>query len=773
MIPSRRTSAAVDVEIMSGYFESMRKFLETQERVMGMLLQGGHIRQAPPTLPGEPPWKVEPPAPPVTRAPAAAPARPAAPVAAVAPTVPVAPEARVATPAAAHVPAPAPNGPSRAATTPAPAVNGSLSRERLQQILLAIVEEKTGYPPDMIGMDQKLEADLGIDSIKNVEIVGALLKSLPASIGEALGGDRGRLIKPTLSGMLDVLQSLATAGNASASSAPAVAPKAAPKDAPQAAVPGNPVAAKPTTPTPAPAAQRSDRAPGLDRAEMERIVLAVVEDKTGYPPDMVGMNQDLEADLGIDSIKKVEIIGALLKALPPAYGEALGDQRGRMTRPTLGEMLDVLQKLQLGGQTLPFDRAETGNAAKVPARPFRFSLEAGTEVIDARAARSLEAGCVLLTADRLGVADELSALLKRRGCRVIVIEPELLDDVERLRQRCAELCAREDALVGVIHLAPLDADWLPADSSPEAWSRQLRRNEESLAVILSSCAAHLRHGGRVLSASALGGHFGRDGRKFPGLSIQGGAVGLLKSFREERPDLGVKAVDVDLDQAPGAIAACLLDEFELQGGRQEVGYPGGQRTVFRTVAASRSDAGRSVRELGNLVVLATGGLRGITAELLRELALPGNTLIVTGRSAFPAAEPDETKALQSVSDLRQHFIAEVRQGRLQLNPAQMQSRIQEVLAAREMRANLDDLRARGAVVEYHAVDVTDAAAMARLFAEIVGQHGPVSGVVHGAGVLDDKLLAQVTSASWLRVVETKVLGLLNLQSHVAPPSLKF
>ena len=34
----------------------------------------------------------------------------------------------------------------------------------------------------MLGMDQNLEADLGIDSIKRVEIVGALLKWLPATV---------------------------------------------------------------------------------------------------------------------------------------------------------------------------------------------------------------------------------------------------------------------------------------------------------------------------------------------------------------------------------------------------------------------------------------------------------------------------------------------------------------------------------------------------------------------------------------------------------------
>ena len=56
---------------------------------------------------------------------------------------------------------------------------GELGRPALTDLLLGLVEDRTGYPRDMLGMDQSLEADLGIDSIKRVEIVGALLKALP------------------------------------------------------------------------------------------------------------------------------------------------------------------------------------------------------------------------------------------------------------------------------------------------------------------------------------------------------------------------------------------------------------------------------------------------------------------------------------------------------------------------------------------------------------------------------------------------------------------
>ena len=50
----------------------------------------------------------------------------------------------------------------------------ALDIEKLTQSMLKIVSEKTGYPQDVLDMDMDMEADLGIDSIKRVEILGAM-----------------------------------------------------------------------------------------------------------------------------------------------------------------------------------------------------------------------------------------------------------------------------------------------------------------------------------------------------------------------------------------------------------------------------------------------------------------------------------------------------------------------------------------------------------------------------------------------------------------------
>jgi hypothetical protein len=46
-------------------------------------------------------------------------------------------------------------------------------------VLLSVVSEKTGYPSEMLELDMDMEADLGIDSIKRVEILGAMRTHFP------------------------------------------------------------------------------------------------------------------------------------------------------------------------------------------------------------------------------------------------------------------------------------------------------------------------------------------------------------------------------------------------------------------------------------------------------------------------------------------------------------------------------------------------------------------------------------------------------------------
>ena len=62
-------------------------------------------------------------------------------------------------------------------------------------------------------------------------------------------------------------------------------------------------------PQPEPAAAEPE--PAASAVDVAGAVLAVVADKTGYPSDMLDLDLDLEADLGIDTVKQAEVFATI------------------------------------------------------------------------------------------------------------------------------------------------------------------------------------------------------------------------------------------------------------------------------------------------------------------------------------------------------------------------------------------------------------------------------------------------------------------------------
>ena len=185
------------------------------------------------------------------------------------------------------------HSPVEAIAIPVPAIPVGtapvISLEILTQSLLEIVSEKTGYPTEMLELNMDMEADLGIDSIKRVEILGAMQTRHP----ELPKADTAVLSEMRTLGQI-VDHMLVSAPTAQAS-----APVAIPVEKQATAV---------TTTIPTTA--------GVNVETVKQALLEIVSEKTGYPTEMLDPGMDMEADLGIDSIKRVEILGALQTRFP-------------------------------------------------------------------------------------------------------------------------------------------------------------------------------------------------------------------------------------------------------------------------------------------------------------------------------------------------------------------------------------------------------------------------------------------------------------------------
>lgn len=140
-------------------------------------------------------------------------------------------------------------------------------------------------------------------------------------------------------------------------SAPAVA-MPSPDPAPQRAVPvAPPVTSQKTTPQPAAAVAVPAQAPAVrpaanawtgpaSTAQVLSQLLAIVSDRTGYPEDMLNPDANIEADLGIDSIKRMEVLAAYQQMHAGSQRGAFQGAMEKLTAiKTLRETASVLSEL--------------------------------------------------------------------------------------------------------------------------------------------------------------------------------------------------------------------------------------------------------------------------------------------------------------------------------------------------------------------------------------------------------------------------------------------
>lgn len=529
---------------------------------------------------------------------------------------------------------------------------------------------------------------------------------------------------------------------------------------------------------------------------MQERLLGIVEERTGYPRDLLDLDQNMEADLGIDSIKRVEIVGALLKSLPDAVKSGLSDATEVLSgQRTLRNMIDWLDARVDPGQAQaeaarPFDLTGAAQDRARTALP-RFRIRAQAEPLGAVPSgpsgqpiqlhgHPLPLGCFLVTEDWTGLADHLVQAIEVAGGAARIVPRTALADPQALAALVAEIKA-SGPVAGLVHLAPVGSPAVDIAAGLAAWRAQTLVNEKGLFYLTRALAADLRAGGRVLAATALGGTFGRipeDAAATPvagsALDAQGGAVGLLKSLREEWPQLVVRALDLDPTQPKERQAEQLVAELRLPGGRIEVGYPAGVRTLFRTEPAPLDrTAPPRLTPSADWVVLATGGARGITATAIEALAETGVTLVLAGRSPEPGPEPAALAVLADEAALRTHFIAEARAAGEQPRPVDIGRRVAAVLRERELRDNFRRLREQGARLDYRVADMRDPSQVADLLTGIYERYGRLDGVVHAAGIIEDRLLTDKDPESWERVFDTKVDSAFLLAAHLRPETLRF
>lgn len=240
----------------------------------------------------------------------------------------------------------------------------------------------------------------------------------------------------------------------------------------------------------------------------------------------------------------------------------------------------------------------------------------------------------------------------------------------------------------------------------------------------------------VTAVTALGGDFGISGGP---MAVESGALtGLLKGVGMEvalgkgvTSGFRTKLVDAPLSARAEDLAAFVVNELaaDPEGKELEVGFACGKRYLVRPVVEEVASLNLADLPRGaNFVV--TGGARGVTAVVARELGLRyGLKLHLVGSS--PRPEVAESYHRMSADELKEIKAAVMKEALASgQKPADAWGRFEKGL---EIDRSLRELRAAGVQATYYGCDVSNRDALGRVLAEIRAVDGPIVGVIHGAG----------------------------------------
>ncbi|OYN75055.1 hypothetical protein CG716_26840 [Mycolicibacterium sphagni] len=554
-------------------------------------------------------------------------------------------------------------------------------------VVLQIVSEKTGYPVDMLGLGMEMEAELGIDSIKQVEILAALQSKFPGA-PEIPASELANL--RTLQDVVDTVADFA---------APA------------------PVAAAPVA------------APSVPAGD---VVLQIVSEKTGYPVDMLGLGMEMEAELGIDSIKQVEILAALQSKFPGAP-EIPASELANLR--TLQDVVDTVAGFGAGSRTEQPAAVQHAVPSSAPVGLSCTEAELRAAPPSGFAMAGLRDGAVLITREDPAFADALERALADRG-----IKAQAVDQVP------AEAGA-------VISLAALAAARTPEDCVA------MHVNAFHAARAVAKSSAKTRVFVTVQSTGA----------RFVAADVPVGVASLVKTAGWEWPNASVRAVDMESLDAQ-RLAAELL---EGGSGIEVALRADGTRLVAVDDIESSVGQGETISVAPGGVVVVTGGARGVTAESALALAKRhGLRLALLGRTPLREITADEPSGT-TAAEIATALAASARARGEQLSLPQARAQAESLLAGREVRATLSTAQAQGTPARYFAASITDDAALRSVLDEVRQNFGPIVGVVHGAGVLADKRLEDLDDDGFVKVFNTKLMGAEALLDATSTDEIRF
>ena len=642
----------------------------------------------------------------------------------------------------------------------APAADASVV-DPVQAKVLEIVSAQTGYPSDMLDLDLDMEADLGIDTVKQAETF--------AAIREEWGIERDDSLAlrdyPTLGSVIGFVYERAEG-----------------LERPQPAGLGRPAAVAATTPPPV-----APETPAADASVVDPVqakVLEIVSAQTGYPSDMLDLDLDMEADLGIDTVKQAETFAAIREE----WDIERDDSLALRDYPTLGAVIGFVYEktgmkvpsptsqvsspepaasdegdltVKAGGGAFDVMRGDYDAAAAVPRRIPTAVLRPDLALCKPTGIELGEASRVVIMLDDGGIGASLVKKLDKLGVTTLVIDDKPAADelLSRLDQ-----FADGGPISGVYWLPALDVEAPIAEMDLAQWREALRIRVKLLYAAMRHLYDAVGGAGTFLvSGSRLGGRHGYDAAG--AVAPLGGAVtGFTKAFKREKPEALVKAVDFPVSRKTASLADALIEETLTDPGAVEIGRSDGRRWSVALVEETLAEDPHGLDLGPDSVYVVTGAAGSITSAITADLARAGGGVFHL-LDLTPEPDRDDPDIIAFGADkegLKRTVFERLKASGERATPAMVDKQLAGI---ERLHAALTAIRAiedAGGAVHYHCVNLLDGGAVEAAMARVAEISGRVDVLLHAGGLEISRLLPDKEPGEYDLVFDVKADGWFNL-----------
>ncbi len=530
-----------------------------------------------------------------------------------------------------------------------------------------------------------------------------------------------------------------------------------------------------------------------DGDDIQTKLLDIICERTGYPKEMLDLNLDIEADLGVSSIKRIEILSIFQqKYLPYTLNDE--DMEKISSLRTLKDIIQIIQKKQKKSPVNkkispapPSNKALRSKGASKRYVPCVVEANADDKSISIRKNSTL-----LITDDGRGIARGFASRLKKQGFRPVLLSMQQnpssgsipcfrwpYQDPEKLEHAITHVRNEMGPPSALIHLAPLNTISPFLEMSNKQWRTRLDRDIKSLFLLFKAVENDLKEAAQsgealVFGTTQMGGTFGFNHNEIPMFPGHGGITGFLKSLAHEYPKFRIRCLDFSPELPTPKIIDILTEELLRGSDSIEVGFDGNKRVTLGYKKENLMDGPDHPLIDSSSHILILGGARGITSLLSHDIAKQYKpTLIIAGRSSFPSQEDPLLSKLKKKEEIIQILIGKKKSSSNSYKPIDIEKSYQRLMKDREIRENFSSLKEAGARCEYRSVDVRNKKEVISLVDYIYEKFGRLDGVIYGAGIVEDKLCSEKTYDSFSRVFDTKAHGAFSLIQRLRKEDLKF